>query len=57
MANETQVAVECVFEAYIPATGGQYRDEEIHLWTFNQKGKVVRMPHYSDTAKHIAASK
>jgi ketosteroid isomerase-like protein len=57
MANNTQVAVECVFEADVPSTGGHYRDEEIHLWTFNEEGKVVRLRHYSDTAKHIAAAK
>jgi hypothetical protein len=33
-----------------------YRDEELHLWTFDDAGKVVRMRHYVDTAKHIAAA-
>lgn len=32
------------------------REEEIHLWTFNNKGKVVGFRHYLDTAKHIAAN-
>jgi uncharacterized protein len=57
MGNETQVAVEFVIEANVPSTGGHYRDEEIHLWTFNEQGKVVRLRHYTDTAKHIAAAK
>jgi uncharacterized protein len=52
-----QIAVEFVIEAEILATGKQYRDEEIHLWTFNEAGKVVRLRHYLDTQKHIAASK
>lgn len=56
MANEKQVAVECIFEAKVPSPGGHYRDEEIHLWTFNEAGKVVRLRHYTDTAKLIAAS-
>lgn len=56
MANETQVAVEVVFEAYVPSTKGHYRDEEIQLWTFNEEGKVVRLRHYVDTAKLIAAT-
>lgn len=56
MANESQVAAEFVFEASVPATGKHYRDEEIHLWTFNEQGKVVRLRHYTDTAKHIAAA-
>lgn len=56
MAGGNQVAVEVVIEADIPATGGHLRDEELHLWTFNEAGKVVRMRHYNDTAKHIAAA-
>ena len=51
-----EVAVTFVLEADLPAWGGgHYRDEEIHLWTFDEQGKVVRLRHYTDTAKHIAA--
>jgi uncharacterized protein len=56
MSNETQVAAEFVIEADVPATGGHYRDEEIHLWTFNDEGKVITLRHYTDTAKHIAVA-
>jgi ketosteroid isomerase-like protein len=35
--------------------GGRFADEEIHLWTFDDEGRVVRFRHYVDTAKHIAA--
>jgi ketosteroid isomerase-like protein len=56
MGNENQVAVEFVIEADVPATGGHYRDEEIHLWTFNEQGKIIRLRHYTDTAKHIAVA-
>lgn len=56
MEGGNQVAVEFVLEANLPTWGGgHYRDEEIHLWTFNDEGKVSRLRHYSDTAKHIAA--
>ena len=51
-----QVAAEVVIEVTYPDSGGHYRDEELHLWTFNEAGKVVRLRHYSDTAKHIAAA-
>jgi hypothetical protein len=27
----------------------------LHLWTFDDQGKVVRMRHYIDTAQHLAA--
>ena len=54
LAGGQQVAAEVVIEATGPS-GGRYRDEELHLWTFNDAGKVVRLRHYVDTAKHIAA--
>jgi ketosteroid isomerase-like protein len=31
-----------------------YVDESLHLWTFDEEGKVKRFRHYVDTAKHIA---
>ncbi len=56
MEGANQVAVEFVIEAKLPAWGGRsYRDEEMHLWTFNDDGKIVRLRHYTDTAKQIAA--
>jgi ketosteroid isomerase-like protein len=51
-----EVAATFTFEAKLPNHGGgHYRDEEIHLWTFDAEGKVVRLRHYIDTAKHLAA--
>ena len=58
MEGGNQVAVEFVLEVNLPAWGGgHYRDEEIHLWTFDDQGKVVRLRHYTDTAKQIASFK
>lgn len=57
MSNENQVAVEFIIEADVPSTGGHYRDEEMHLWTFDKEGKIIRLRHYTDTAKHISAAK
>ena len=37
--------------------GGRFADEELHLWTFDDGGQVVRLRHYCDTAKHIAAAR
>lgn len=53
MASDSQVAVECKVDFNLP-DGGHLRDEEMHLWTVNAQGKVVRFRHYLDTAKHIA---
>ena len=55
MANDRQVAAEFVIDA-TPPGGTRYRDEEMHLWTFGADGKVVRLRHYTDTAKHIGAA-
>lgn len=37
--------------------GGRFTDEELHLWTFDDDGRVSRFRHYVDTAKHIAATR
>jgi ketosteroid isomerase-like protein len=55
IGGDRQVGVEVFIDAQTPG-GGRLRDEEFHLWTFNDEGKVVRMRHYTDTAKHIAAA-
>lgn len=57
MGNDNQAAAEIIIEADVLATGGHFRDEEIHLWTFDEQGKVIRFRHYNDTAKHIAAAR
>jgi ketosteroid isomerase-like protein len=48
--SEHQVMAEVVIETE------SVRDEELHLWTFGPDGKVTRMRHYVDTAKHMAAA-
>jgi ketosteroid isomerase-like protein len=50
MEGVNQIAAEIEIET------AAFRDEEIHLWTFNEDGKVSRFRHYVDTAKHIAAA-
>lgn len=55
MEGGRQVAVEFVIEYDVPSSGAHLRDEEMHLWTFNDAGQVIRLRHYTDTAKHIAA--
>jgi ketosteroid isomerase-like protein len=55
-ASENQVIAEVVIAATLP-NGGRFRDEELHLWGFGSDGKINRMRHYVDTAKHIAAER
>jgi ketosteroid isomerase-like protein len=56
LAGGDQVAAEVIIDATTPS-GARYRDEELHLWTFDDAGKVARLRHYVDTAKQIAAAR
>jgi ketosteroid isomerase-like protein len=51
-----QVVVEVSMDATTP-NGGDVRDEELHLWTFDDDGLVTRMRHYVNTAMHAAAAR
>jgi uncharacterized protein len=55
IAGEREVVAKILIDA-TTSTGGRYRDEELHLWTLGEDGKVVALRHYVDTAKHIEAS-
>lgn len=55
MAGGNQVVADVLVDATIPS-GARVRDEELHLWTFDETGKVTRFRHYLDTAKHTAAT-
>jgi uncharacterized protein len=56
MNGGNQVVAEVVVDATVPS-GKRIRDEELHLWTFDDEGAVVRFRHYVDTARHIAAAR
>lgn len=55
IAGDREVVARIVIDASTPS-GGRYRDEELHLWTLDESGKVLALRHYVDTAKHIAAA-
>ena len=57
MGNGNKVAAELEITAKIRSCGRILDDQEMHLWTFNDAGKVIRFRHYLDTAKHIEAAK
>ena len=56
MEGGDQVAATLRIDATASPTGERFQDEEIHLWTFDDAGKVIGMRHYLDTAKHIKAA-
>lgn len=51
-----KIAAEVELEALNRDTNKTMRDEELHTWTFNEEGKVIRFRHYLDTHKHIEVS-
>ena len=52
-----QVVATINIDFTVKETGERVRDEEIHLWTFDGEGKISGLRHYTDTAKHIKATK
>jgi ketosteroid isomerase-like protein len=54
LASDRQVVVEVQISIGLP-DGGTVTDEELHLYSLNDEGKISRMRHYVDTAKQIAA--
>ena len=51
-----QVVAQISVDFTLPG-GRRLVDEELHLWTFDDAGRVVAFRHYCDTAKHIAVTR
>ncbi len=56
MQGDNRVCVLVTNEFTVKATGKSVRDEELHLWTFNDRGEVIALQHFGDTAKHVEAN-
>jgi ketosteroid isomerase-like protein len=56
LSSARQAVGEVTIEYTWLPTGQRVEDEELHLWTFGDDGKVVRFRHYLDTAKHLRAA-
>ena len=54
LASDRQVVVEVQISIAM-ADGGSVTDEELHLYSLNDEGKIKRMRHYVDTAKQVKA--
>jgi ketosteroid isomerase-like protein len=54
LASERQVVVELQISIAL-ADGGRLTDEELHLYSLDDEGRINRMRHYVDTAKPIKA--
>lgn len=57
MAGGNKVAVEVEVDATIPDPDRRFREQEMHLWTFDDSGQVVSFRHYMDTARQIALAR
>lgn len=57
LAAGANVAAEVEVDFDVTQTGGRIKDQEIHYWTFDDRGMITGLRHYNDTAKHIAAAK
>lgn len=57
MDGGSKIAVEVGFRTDSTPLCESFADEEIHLWTFNEEGKVIGLRHYADTYKHIHSMK
>jgi len=56
MSGGNKVAAEVVLDVTL-SHGPRVRDEQIHLFTFNDAGQIVAARQYLDTAKSVAAMK
>jgi ketosteroid isomerase-like protein len=54
LASDHQVVVEVQISIAMP-DGGSLTDEELHLYSLSDEGRISRMRHYVDTAKQIEA--
>ncbi len=54
LASDRQVVVEVQISIAMP-DGSSLTDEELHLYSLNEEGRISRMRHYVDTAKQISA--
>lgn len=54
-ASERLVVAEIELDWTVRATGIRILDQVLHLWGFDESGRVDRYRNYLDTAKHIQA--
>lgn len=57
IVSSPELAIAKVTVEWSLPNGGRLRDEELHLWSFDQHGRIIALRHYIDTAKHLAADR
>jgi ketosteroid isomerase-like protein len=56
-ASERMVVAELAVDYTVRATGARLQDQMLHLWGFDEAGRVDRYQNFLDTAKHIRANR
>lgn len=57
LTGDGHVAVVVDVEAVVRESGAVITDREVHLWTFDDEGKVTALRHFLDTHQHVAATR
>jgi ketosteroid isomerase-like protein len=55
LEGDQRVAAVVDVEVVVRATGVTIRDQEVHLWTLDDDGRVAALRHVVDTHQHVAA--
>lgn len=55
--GDMHVAVVVDVEAVVHPSGEVITDREIHLWTFDDTGRVSALRHFLDTHQHVVATR
>ncbi|HET7385836.1 MAG TPA: nuclear transport factor 2 family protein [Nocardioidaceae bacterium] len=55
MSGAGKVAAEIEFDAMVRANGNSVHVEELHMWSFDDEGRVAAYRDYFDTAEDIEA--
>ena len=56
IGSADKVAAEILLDVTMEASGTRIVSDEVHVWAFDEDGRVASFRHYVDTAKHIAAA-
>lgn len=57
LPGDEYVAVVVELEAVVRRSGVTVTDREVHLWTFDDEGRVTALRHFLDTHQHVMASR
>ena len=56
IADGDRVVALIATDVAVRETGRRFSDDELHLWVFDDGGRVSEFRHYVDTGKHVEAA-